>query len=208
MNPWTALVDAIERGIHGTAELVGGATGLGIFLLTLAVRFALIPLMLPLARRTRRWRAIHASIKPEIDRINRELRSDPAANQRELKALHRSHGIGIADGAGLLAALIQVPVLIAFFQAVLHISAGTTLEAGGLLWGLLAGGLSFVATLLGDATTPRPLLYLSGLLPIVIGMWLGAGVGIYLIAFYLGSLVQSLLLRARPAPELQPPAPA
>jgi YidC/Oxa1 family membrane protein insertase len=206
MNPWTALVDVIERAIHATAGLAGGATGLGIFLLTLAVRCALIPIMLPLAQKTRRWRAIHRSIKPEIDRINREFKSDPGANQRELKALHKQHGIGIADGAGLLAALIQVPILIAFFQAVLHISEGTALASGGLVWGLIAGAVSFLSTMLGDATTPRPLLYLSGLLPVVICIWLGAGVGFYLIAFYLGSLIQSLLLRARPAPDVTPPA--
>jgi hypothetical protein len=38
---------------------------------------------------------------------------------------------------------------------------------------------------------------MAALLPIVIAVWLGAGVGLYLIAFYAGSLVQSLLMRRR-----------
>jgi membrane protein insertase Oxa1/YidC/SpoIIIJ len=125
--------------------------------------------------------------------------------QRELKLLHQRHGIGQVDTGGLLAALIQVPVLIAFFQAVIEMSADTPLASGGLIWGVVAGAVSFASTALGDDTTPRPLLYLAGILPIVIAVWLGRGVGLYLVAFYLGSLVQSLLMR-RPRATVPVPA--
>lgn len=195
MNPWTTLVHAIERAIGGTADLLGGSLGAGIFGLTLIVRLALIPIMLPLARRARAWRAIHRTLRPEIKALNVEYKQDPSALQRELKSLHRRHGIGVVDTAGLYGALIQVPILIAFFQAVLHLSPDTPLASGGLLPGIAAGVVSFAAAVLGDASTPRPVLYMAGLLPVAIAAWLGSGVGLYLIAFYLGTLVQSLLLR-------------
>jgi len=195
MNPWTALVEAIERGISGTAGLLGGNLGAGIFVLTLVVRLALIPIIVPMARRTRAWRSVHRTLKPEIKALNVEYKQDPATLQRELKALHARHGIGLVDTAGLYAALIQVPVLIAFFQSVIQLSEGTALATGGVLFGIVAGAVSLAGTALGDATTPRPLLYMAGLLPIAIAAWLGSGVGLYLVAFYLGSLVQSLLMR-------------
>jgi YidC/Oxa1 family membrane protein insertase len=198
MNPWTALVSLLDSVIRSTADALGGDLGVGIFVLTLVVRLALIPIMLPLARRGKAWRAVHRSIRPEIKRLNKEYAKDPSALQRELKALHKSHGIGQVDSAGLLGALIQVPVLIAFFQAVIEMSADTPLASGGLLWGLVAGGVSWASTALGDSTTPKPMLYLSAILPVGIAIWLGRGVGLYLVAFYLGSLVQSLLMRRGP----------
>jgi membrane protein insertase Oxa1/YidC/SpoIIIJ len=204
LNPWTALVHALDSAIHATADLVGGNLAAGIFVLTLVVRVALIPIMLPLARRARAWRAVRRSIKPEIKRISQEHAKDVSAEQRALKELHRRHGISQVDKAGLLGALIQVPVLIAFFQAVIEMSADTPLESGGLVWGLVAGAVSFAATSLDGADTPRPMLYVAGLLPIGIAIWLGQGVGLYLVAFYLGSLVQSLLMRR--SRELEPAA--
>jgi len=195
MNPWTALVGALDGAIRAMGELLGGNLGLGIFVLTLLVRLVLIPIMLPLARRGRAWREVQRSIKPEIRRITKEYKDDPSAMQRELKALHRSHGIGQVDSAGLLGALIQVPVLIAFFQAVIEMSADTPLASGGLLWGVVAGAVSYFATKLGDASTHRAMLWIAAILPIGIAAWLGRGVGLYLVAFYLGSLVQSLLMK-------------
>lgn len=200
MNPWTALVSLLDGAIHATADALGGNLGLGIFVLTLVVRLALIPIMLPLARRGRAWREVHRSIRPEIKRLNKEYSKDPSGLHRELKALHQRHGIGQVDTAGLLGALIQVPVLIAFFQAVIEMSADTPLASGGLLWGLVASVVSYASTALGDSTTPKPMLYLSGILPVVIAVWLGKGVGLYLVAFYLGSLIQSLLMRRDHAP--------
>lgn len=195
MNPWSALVHLVERAITGTAGLLGGNLGAGVFVLVLVVRLVLIPVMLPLARRTRAWRTVHKRIKPEIDALNKTHKDDFSKLQQELKALHRSHGIGTVDGAGLWMALIQVPLLIAFFQAVLHISGGTSLASGGLLWGLVAGVLSWAGTVLGDPTTPKALVWLSGIAPPLIAWWLGSGVGLYLIGFYLGTLVQSVVMR-------------
>jgi len=198
MNPWTAFVGALQDAFLAAGEALGGSLALGVFVLTLAVRLLLIPIMLPLARRGRAWREKHRTIKPEIKRITKEHRDDPSAMQRELKALHASAGIGQVDTAGLLGALIQLPVLIAFFTAVIHLSDGTPLGEGGVMWGLVAGALSWLSTRLGDRSTPKAMLWIAGLLPIAIAAWLGRGVGLYLVAFYLGSLVQSLLMGRGP----------
>lgn len=203
MNPWTALVRLIERAINGTADLLGGNTALGIFLLVLVVRLLLVPVLLPLARRTRAWRAVYRTIKPEIKAVQQEHKADPSRMQAELKALHERHGIRVLDTAGLLMALVQVPVLIAFFQAIIEMTRdtplGVPLTAASLLFGLVAGILSYAGTVLGDATTARALLWMAAILPVLIALWLGSGVALYLIAFYLGTLLQSLLVRSSAA---------
>lgn len=202
MNPWTAFVDALQTALLAAGDALGGHTGAGVFALTLLVRLLLIPVMLPLARRGRVWREAHRSIKPEIKRVSKELRDDPKTMQREIKALHERVGIGQVDTAGLLGALIQVPILIAFFQAVIELSAGTPLESGGLVWGVVAGAVSYTSTGLGDPSVPRPMVWAAGVLPIAISVWLGRGVALYLVAFYLGSLVQGLLMNRREATEV------
>jgi membrane protein insertase Oxa1/YidC/SpoIIIJ len=199
MNPWSLLVDALARAIAGTASLLGTQLGVGILVLTFIGRLGLIPILLPLARRSRAWREVQRTLRPRIKELNAQFKSDPAALQRELKVLHKENGISQIDGPGLLTALVQVPLLIAFFQAVLHLSSGTRLESGGLIPGLVAGALSFLGARLGDASTPRPLLFLAAVLPVAMAVWLGSGTGLYLLAFYAGTLVQSLLQR-RPLP--------
>jgi YidC/Oxa1 family membrane protein insertase len=195
MNLWSHLVEALAKAISGTAGLLGTNPGVGIVVLTLVGRLALIPILLPLARRSRAWRDVQRGLRPQIRELNARFKSDPAALQRELKALHAQHGIRQIDGPGLLTALIQVPLLIAFFQAVLRLSSGTRLASGGLIPGLGAGVLSLLGSKLADASTPRPLLYLAAVLPVAMAVWLGSGTGLYLVAFYAGTLVQSLLQR-------------
>ena len=197
MNPWSALVTAIESGFSAAGEALGGHPAAGVFALTLVVRLALVPVMLPLARRGREWREVHRRIRPEIKRITRENRQDPARMQAELKALHHRNGIGQIDKAGLLGAVIQLPILIAFFQAVIHFSADTPLASGGLIPGLAAGAMSYLSTVVGDASTPKPAAWAAGVLPVAIAAWLGRGVALYLAAFYLGSVGQALLMKRR-----------
>jgi len=198
LDPWSWLVEALARAITGTANVLGGNLGAGTIALTLAGRLALIPILLPLARRSRSWRDVQRGIRPQVRELNARFKSDPASLQHELKALYAQHGISQVDGAGLLTALVQVPLLIAFFQAVLRLSSGTALAGGGLVPGLVAGTLSLLGSKLADASTPRPLLYLAAVLPVAMSVWLGSGTGLYLCAFYAGTLVQSLLQRRLP----------
>ncbi len=190
---WGAFVSAIERLIHSVADATGGSLALGVFLTVLGVRLLLIPIMLPLAKKTRAYQAIQKPLRPRIKELNQQLKKDPNRLNQELKALHQEAGIGMVDKAGLMGALIQLPILIALFQAVFEVARGTPLAEGGLLLGLAAGAVSGVGTWL-SGQGGRFLLGLSTLLPIGIGAWLGAGIGYYLLAFYVGSLVQTLMM--------------
>ena len=196
---WSELVQAIEGVIASIAGTVGGSLALGILLTVLAIRVLLIPLMLPLAARSRDWNVIAKRLKPELAALRQEHKKDPMREQKEISALHARHGIKVFDGPGLLSALIQVPVLIALFQAVYHISRDTTLAAPGILIGLVASALSVAGLWLGGQAGSKAMLALSAVLPFVMAIWLGQGIGLYLTAFYAGSALQGALLKRWPS---------
>ncbi|HSL70618.1 MAG TPA: YidC/Oxa1 family membrane protein insertase [Longimicrobiales bacterium] len=199
MSWWTVLVQALEGLIHNVATATGGSLVLGILLTILGIRLLLIPIMLPLAVRTRDRNVIVKRMKPELAAIRKEFRKDPNREHKEISALHARHGIGLVDIPGLIGALIQLPVLIAMFQAVYHVSRDTPLAGPGVLTGLLASALSVAGLWLGGQADSRPMLALSAVLPLVMAIWLGHGIGLYLIAFYAGSALQGFLMRRRPS---------
>jgi YidC/Oxa1 family membrane protein insertase len=195
---WSSLVHAIEGLIASVAGAVGGSLALGILLTVVAVRLVLIPIMLPLAARSRDRNAIAKRLKPDLAALRQEFKKDPMREQKEISALHARNGISVFDGPGLLGALIQVPVLIALFQAVFHISRDTTLAAPGYLIGLLASALSVAGLKLSGQGDSKIMLAISAILPFVMAVWLGTGIGLYLTAFYAGSALQGVLLKRWP----------
>jgi YidC/Oxa1 family membrane protein insertase len=195
---WTALVHAVEGLIASVAGSAGGSLALGILLTVLAVRLLLIPIMLPLAARTRDRNSIARRLQPELAAIKQEFRKDPMREQKEISELHKRHGISLVDGAGLIGALIQLPVLIALFQAVYHVTRDTTLASSGIVVGLIASALSVSGLWLNGQADSKVMLVLFGLLPLVMALWLGQGIGFYLIALNAATSLQGVLLRRWP----------
>jgi hypothetical protein len=115
MNLWSAAVRALAAALRSVGDLVGGGPAVGIPLLTFVLRVALIPVLAPLAVRTRDRMRVVRRISPQIKALDREFRDDPNTLSARLKALHAENGIGMVDWPGLGAAFIQVPILIALF---------------------------------------------------------------------------------------------
>jgi len=180
------------------AGWLGGSVALGIIAVTFAVRIAAIPLLLPLAVRSRDRQRVVRRIRPQIKAIHNEFKGNPDKLSDELDKLHRDNGIRVADWPGAGAGLFQVVILIAFFQAVLKVSEGSSLASGGLLLGVVASCFSVISTKVsGQSEGAAWTLWMAGLLPVAIAVWLGAGVGLYLTAFYAASTVQALIMRGR-----------
>lgn len=195
MSLWTSLVGLLENALRGIAGEVG-QMGVAILLTTFVVRAALIPITLPAARKSLAHGRITRSIRPQVKQIHQEFRDDPVGLTRALKAIHQAHGIGVVDVAGLVAAFVQLPILIAFFQAVLRISHDTPLASGGVLPGIVAAAAAVLGSWLGgQGRDARWLLWLSAVLPVGMSIWLGAGIGLYLTGFYGATLIQAALMR-------------
>lgn len=196
MNPWSAFVGLLASTIGWVGGVLGGGPAVGIVVTTFAIRTLLIPLLAPIAIRTRDRQRVVRRIRPQIKDLNREYRDHPSLLSKRLKALHEENGIKVVDWGGLGGALVQLPLLIALFQAVLEVWGYHALTAGGLAFGLVAAGLSMVATQSSGQAEGAPwMLWLSGLLPVAICLWLGTGVGLYLTAFYGAGALQGLFMR-------------
>jgi membrane protein insertase Oxa1/YidC/SpoIIIJ len=137
-------------------------------------------------------------LQPELVAIKQEFKKDPMREQKEISELHKRHGISLVDGPGLIGALIQLPVLIALFQAAYHITRDTTLASSGIVVGLIASALSAGGLWLNGQGDSKVMLVLFGVLPLVMALWLGQGIGLYLIGLNVATALQGVLLRRWP----------
>lgn len=196
MNSWTAAVEFLASLILTVGEVLGDGRVAGILVTTFVVRTALIPILGPLAARTAKRQKVVRRIRPQIRALDQQFKDDPDTLSKRLKVLHEENGIPVVDWAGLGAALVQLPILIALFQAVLVVWEPNALTVMGSVLGVLAGGLSLLATASsGQADGAKWMMWMSGVLPLAICLWLGAGVGLYLTAFYGASVLQSVIMR-------------
>lgn len=204
MNPWSAAVHALAAAIRWVGGWLGGGLALGIPVTTFAIRTALIPLLGPLSVRTRDRTRIVRRIRPQIKELNKRYKDHPGDLSRRLKALHAENGIGVVDWSGLGGAMVQLPILIALFEAVLSLWEPEALTAGGAALGVVAAALSTLATRLsGQSEGAQWMLWLSAGLPVAICLWLGAGIGLYLTGFYAAGAIQGFLMPRDHAPEAQ-----
>src|SRR6185503_18744669 len=99
---WSDLIDLLRATILGVAQVCNGSVGAAVILVSLAIRLALLPLTLRLARRAREHQRRLGELKPELDRIQRRYANDPAGLWRETAKVYRKHGINPIDGRGML----------------------------------------------------------------------------------------------------------
>ena len=115
VGPFTSL-------IIWTAHLFHDNYGIGIILVTLLIRFALLPFMLKQYKSQSTMKVKMDSMKPEMELIQEKLKQtkDPKEQQnlqKELMGLYQKHGVNPLN-MGCLPLLIQMPILMAFYQAI------------------------------------------------------------------------------------------
>ena len=114
---WSDLVDLLRATILGVAQVCNGSVGAAVILVSFAVRLALLPLTLRLARRAREHQRRLSELQPELERVQRRYAKDPAALWRKTAAVYRRHGVKPVDGRGMLGGLAQAPLFIALYSA-------------------------------------------------------------------------------------------
>lgn len=102
------LIDA-EEWVLEALHRIGLGWGLAIVALTVAVRLALVPLVVRQVRAARDF-ARHV---PEIRKLQKRHAKDRERLQRELAAYYRRHGINPLSA--LVPALVQIPVVISLY---------------------------------------------------------------------------------------------
>lgn len=94
-------------------SLFGEQYGLAILVITIIVRLIILPLTLKQYRSSKKMQAL----QPQLNELRQKYASDPKKQQEETMKLFQQHGVNPLSGCFPL--LVQMPVLIALYQAIL-----------------------------------------------------------------------------------------
>ncbi|WP_028400766.1 YidC family membrane integrase SpoIIIJ [Ectobacillus panaciterrae] len=112
------FVYPLSQVITYFAELFGNNYGLSIVVVTLIIRCALLPLMIKQTRSTKAMQAL----QPEMVKLREKYSSKDQATQQKLQQemmqLYKTHGVNPLSGC--LPIFIQMPVLFAFYHAIMR----------------------------------------------------------------------------------------
>ena len=119
------MIYPLSLFIKYLAELFDGNYGLAIVLLTLIVRFAIMPLMFKQQKRQIETREKMIEIQPEIKELKEKYNetSSPEnkqAMQKEMMEIYQKHAFNPVKSMGCLPMLIQLPILIGVYQAIMR----------------------------------------------------------------------------------------
>ena len=214
---WSDLIDVLRATILGVAQVCNGSVGVAVILVSLAVRLALLPLTLRLARRARDHQRRLSALKPLLERIQRRYANDPAGLWRETGRVYRNGGVSPIDGRGMLGGVAQAPVFIALYSALRRglgearfLWIADTSVANGVLTLLVA-----ILTGIAVASSPAPesarnAQILTAVVIAAMTMWfLGSTSALFALSTGTGSLVsmlQSWILRRDDARRTRQPS--
>ncbi|BDG37860.1 YidC family membrane integrase SpoIIIJ [Saccharococcus caldoxylosilyticus] len=104
--------------IKYVAHVLGGSFGLSIIVVTIFIRLLILPLMI---QQTRNAKAMQA-LQPEIQKLREKYSSKDMQTQQKLQQemmlLFQKHGVN--PMAGCFPILIQMPILIGFYHAIMR----------------------------------------------------------------------------------------
>lgn len=119
--PIINLLVFIFQGLQSLNIL--GALGFSIIILTILIRVLVWPFMGSQIKATKKM----VDLKPHLDVLKSKHKDDKQALAQAQMALYKEHGVNPAGGC--LPALIQIPIFIGLYQAIINIIPG----AGGSL---------------------------------------------------------------------------
>lgn len=96
------------------ASLLWGQYGLSILVVTIIIRFLVLPLTLKQYRSSKAMQAI----QPEMKKLKDKYKDDPKKQQEETMKLFQKNGVNPL--AGCLPLLVQMPILIALYNAIVR----------------------------------------------------------------------------------------
>ena len=105
---------------------IPGALGFALIILTVFIRLLVWPLMAKQIRSTKKM----VDLKPHLDELKDRHKDDKQALAKAQMELYKEHGVNPAGGC--LPALIQIPIFIGLYQAIINILPGG--NGGNLGW--------------------------------------------------------------------------
>ncbi|MED1951922.1 membrane protein insertase YidC [Brevibacillus centrosporus] len=110
------LVYPLSWLIKESALILGNNYGLGILVATIIIRLIVLPLMVKQIKSSKKMQ----ELQPEMQKIREKHKNDPQKAQQETMAIFQKNGVNPL--AGCLPMLVQMPILIAFYHAIIRTS--------------------------------------------------------------------------------------
>ena len=116
MELWSSWIAMLESALQLLAGDIGLGAGSAIVVLTLLLRFALLPVSWGCA-----WSAcVHQhrlrTLQPQLEAVRSRCGDDPSRLAQETLAVYRRNDVAMLNARPLLGALLQTPVLLGMFQ--------------------------------------------------------------------------------------------
>lgn len=197
----------LSQFIVWLSDLFGGNYPLGITLFTVLIRTLLLPVFQMQIKSQRQMQ----EIQPELDAIkekypNRDKISMEAMQEEQQQLLQDR---GVNQFAGCLPMLIQLPVMMALYQAILRTEE---LRQGNFLWmnlgqpdpyfvlPIIAAALTFATTYFSMKSNPvqntmtKSMMFVSPLMILMIGLTLPSAIALYWVVSNAFTLIQTFVL--------------
>ncbi|MCF6095098.1 membrane protein insertase YidC [Microaerobacter geothermalis] len=176
--------------------------GLGILAVTLIVRFATLPLMIKQLRSSKMMQAL----QPELQKIKEKYKDNQQKVQEETMKLFQKHNVNPLSGC--LPLLVQMPILIAFYQAIMRDpSVGTStflwLNLGQAdpyyILPLLAAVTTYLQTKMMGTANNNPqaqmMLYIMPAMILFIAITLPSALSLYWVYGNIFTIIQTYFMR-------------
>lgn len=178
-----------------------GIWGVAIIMLTIVVKLVLLPLTIKQYASMRRMK----EMQPEMEKIREKYGDDKLKQQQEMQALFQRTGVNPL--AGCMPMVLQFPVWIALYAM---LGAVVDLYHEQFLWlpdltqpdpyyilPVSMGGLMFIQTKMnptaGDAAQAKMMMWMMPGIFVVMMLFLPSGLGVYIFANIVLSLIQSFV---------------
>ncbi|RBW69147.1 YidC family membrane integrase SpoIIIJ [Bacillus taeanensis] len=187
-NQW--FVYPLSWLLTEVAEFFSGNYGLSIVIVTLLIRFILLPLMI---QQTRSSKAMQA-LQPEIQKLREKYSSKDQKTQQQLQqeTMKLFQQNGVNPLAGCFPLIIQMPILLGFYHAIMRTQE---IASHNFLWfslgqpdyvlALTAGVTTFIQQkiMMGNTDNPNPqlkmMLYIMPVMIVVFAINFPAALSLY-----------------------------
>ena len=203
---WGDILKFVSDTLDFFARYVGNSYGISLLIVTVLVRFLILPLMIKQIRTTK----LMQEMQPQLMKIRSQYKGDSRKIQEETMKLYQSAGVNPMSGC--LPMVIQLPILYALYGAIygnVHLNQSTFLGIFHLgqpdkYWILpvLAAITTFLSTkvmMTGQDQQQKMMLYIMPLFILFIGARFPSGLALYWIYGNIFTTVQTYFIRVRPA---------
>ncbi|GAK10307.1 membrane protein insertase YidC [Geomicrobium sp. JCM 19038] len=193
------------------AELFNGSYGLAIMLMTVVIRLAILPLFLKQQKSSKAMQ----KLRPELDKLREKYdpkkQEDQAKMQQEMIQLYQKSGINPLMGC--LPILIQMPILMAFYFAIIRTEEIAThsflwMDLGApdpyYIMPALAGVLMYLQMQLSTRQLPQEMAaqmkimqYIMPVMIVFIGIALPSALSLYWATGSLFMIIQTYVIQMR-----------